>query len=479
MLLEWTVEEDEGGRGGTATTTSACRLKFQSSKPWCDYHIGCVVSCQIVFDIVQAMHRNNTQLLCCADLNLTGSSVGTYFFQLIEKEEENEEEELSQTTKAAAATQQEFSCIQLGGVDKIRFIQLSESEIVPLARILSNVWERHGGIQKSNKYGIRGYKLAGRPWSTAETNNSINVDKYKLMIQMLAYMDSNGWTRVVPFVCSISDSDADSLLFFRQPAASLHVAPLQQQNRSSEFCAVALEGNHKIRLVGTSDRETVSVFQNATSKHWKRGVNATASFEGTQQVKFRGEPWRPNTTEENIESAILVCGVLQEMWSLGWRWYCVVDMSLSVADKSTFFLSRNRNPNAVSDDDDLGGVIGCLQPKGSGKINLVTFPENILSQVTTRIYAHRWCVPLKQIARHGSNCATLHFQCDDLHHSYRTDEKIRTDRLYSDLLTMVGGAGNVTMLGTADFSGNYKSGGENSNPYSLDVDAFFFLFSNQ
>eukprot|EP00529_Nitzschia_sp_RCC80_P022810 CAMPEP_0113523750 /NCGR_PEP_ID=MMETSP0014_2-20120614/45863_1 /TAXON_ID=2857 /ORGANISM="Nitzschia sp." /LENGTH=486 /DNA_ID=CAMNT_0000421843 /DNA_START=621 /DNA_END=2081 /DNA_ORIENTATION=+ /assembly_acc=CAM_ASM_000159 len=464
-----------GGEGGSAAatataSTAACRLKFQSPKPWCDYHTGGVVSRQIVFDMVQAMyHNNNMQLLCCADLNIIGASAGTYFFQ----RNEQGEEELSQTT-----TQQDFSCIQLGSVDKIRIVQLPESEMGPLGRILSNGWKRHGGIQENNKYGIRGYKLAGRPWRTVETNNSINVDKYKLMIQILAYMESNGWNRVVPFDCSISNYDADSLLFFRGSTTSLDTPPPQRQKRFSEFCSVALEGMHKIRLVGTSDQATVSVFKNAVSKYWKSGVTATATFEGTQQVKCRGRPWRPNTTEENIASSSLICGVLQELWNLGWRWYCAVDMSLSVADKSTFFLSRNRYPMAVaSDDDNLGGVIGCLQPKGSGKINLVSFPEHIMHQVTTRIRAHRWCVPLLQIARHGANCATLHFQCNDLHRSYRTAERMRTDRLYSELLTLIAGAGCVTMLGAADISGNYTSGGENSSPRSLDVDAFFFLFS--
>ena len=431
---------------------SACRLKFvsaASSRVWNDAHTAGVTSRQILFDLIQAMQQNGMQLLCCADLNLSGLSAGTYFFQ------ENPE----------APHQVQIACLQLANWDKIRVIELPIQEIEPLERILTNAWTR--GVQKNDKYGIPGFKLSGRPWLSMETTNSENIDARILIIKLLHYMESNGWTRVVPFDCSISDSDADSLLFFRDPS-------FRQPRQPSEFCAIALERVHKIRLIGALDEVSLSTFENSVRNHWKGGIKETNRFQDARQVKCQGRPWCPHTTDENIASANLMCGVLQDMWHIGWRWHCAIDMSVSVSDKSTFFLRRNRSDSQSS----RVGTIGCMQPKGSGKVNLVAFPAPFLQHVTTEIQKKKtWCVPLQQVVKHSANCATVHFQASDLHRSYKTDQKIRTSSIYTDLMTIIGGSSqDVTMLGSADISGNYTSGSDESSK-SLDTDVFFFLFS--
>jgi len=423
-----------------------CRLKFQSPTVWNDYHAASVTSREILLDLVQVMQQQNMQLLCCADLNITGCSAGTLFFQKI-----------PDTSPA------QLACLQLGHIDKVRVVQLSESEIEGLGHVLSTNWKY--GVSVNNKYGIRGYKLTGNPWHNLETSNSRSIDALKLVIKMLEYMESNGWSRVVSFDCSISDYDADSLLFFRESF---------DRQLPSQICAIALESKHKIRLIGASDEVTMFEFQTAVRNHWRRGVSETNTFQGTLQIKCTGRPWTPNTTEENIASAQLICGVLQKMWNLGWRWHCAIDMSVSVADKSTFFLSRSNRADAS----DLGdGVIGCLQPKGRGKVNFVSFPAPILQRVVARVQGNRWCVPLLRIEQHGPSCATVHFQCDGLHRSCRTTEKTQTAKVYTDLIRIVGDSSeDAIFLGSADISGNYTSGSENSSAYSLDTDAFFFFF---
>lgn len=432
----------------TLRNGDCCRLKFQSQNIWSGHQGASVLSRQVFLDLVKAMQRQHMQLLCCADLNIVGASAGTLFFR------KNPEDRKTQ-----------LACLQLGHVDKVRIVQLPESEIEAFGRILSTNWKY--GVSVNNKYGLRGYKLNGRPWMAMETSNSENIDACKLVISMLGYMESNGWSRVVPFDCSTCDYDADSLLFFRDRSSA--------EQPKSEFCAVALERMHKIRLIGSSDEVSRSVFESAVRKHWRRGVSETNHFQDSRQIKCVGRPWCPHTTEENIASAKLACGVLQELWSLNWRWHCAIDMSVSVADKSTFFLSRN-NLTATSDDN---SQIGCLQPKGSGKVNIVSFPKLILQRVIVGIQRKNWHVPLLKIEMHGANCATVEFQCADLHRGYSTDQKIRTDKIYTDLLTIVGGSSEgVTILGSADISGAHSSSGEHTQASSLDTDAFFFSFSS-
>jgi hypothetical protein len=423
-----------------------CRLKFQSPTVWNDYHAASVTSREILLDLVQAMQQQNMQLLCCADLNITGWSAGTLFFQ-----------------RNPEIPPAQIACLQLGHVDKVRVVQLSEPEIEGLRQVLLTNWKY--GVSVNDKHGIRGYKLAGNPWRTMETSNSHSVDAFKLVIEMLEYMESNGWSRVVSFDCSISDYDADSLLFIRESF---------DRRLDSQICAIALESQHKIRLIGASDEVTMFEFQNAVCNHWRRGVSETNTFQGTLQIKCIGRPWTPKTTEENIASAQLICGVLEKMWKLGWQWHCAIDMSVSVRDKSTFFLSRNNRLDSLDVDD---GVISCLQPKGHGKVNLVSFPAPILQRVVTSVQANRWCVPLLRIEQHGPNCATIHFQCDRLHRSCQTAEKAQTAKVYTDLIRIVGSSSeDAIFLGTADISGNYSSGTEDTSSYSLDTDAFFFSF---
>lgn len=426
-----------------------CRLKFVSSAIWNDARTAGVTSRQILFDLIKAMQQNGMQLLCCADLNLTGLSAGTFFFQ----------------KNPAAPHETQIACLQLANMDKIRVIELPVHEIGPLEGILANSWKR--GVQKHDKYGIPGFQLSGRPWCATETSNSDNIDAHMVMIKMLQYMESNGWSRVVAFDCSISSYDADSLLFFREPR-------VRQSPQPSEFCAIVLERAHKIRLIGAQEEVSLFTFENAALVHWKSGVKETNSFQNSRQIKCHGRPWCPNTTEENIASANFICGVLQDMWEIGWKWHCAIDMSVSVSDKSTFFLRRNLSDAESSNH----GTIGCMQPKGSGKVNLVAFPAPILQLVAAEIQKRNWCVPLLQVAKHSATCATIHFQCTDLHRSWQTDQKIKTNSIYADLMTIIGGSSrDVTMLGSADISGNYTSGSEDSSASSLDTDVFFFLFS--
>ena len=448
----------------------AVRLKFLNYALWYDRHSAGVISRQVFLDLVQAiMHQNQMQLLCCADLNLTGTSAGTLFFQ----------HNPDQTQEAV-----DVACIQLGYYDKLRIVRFPSDELPGLERVINQAWNsKYRSVEQSNKYGIKGFKLkGGSPWFCHETSNTVHMAGQQVILQMMAYMYENGWTRVVPFDCSTSDFDADSLLIFRDQLRMESPAPSSTQ----QFCAIALERSHKLRLLLTDRKgsspldgnKTLDSFEAAVRRHWKGGIAETNTHGTSRQMKCRGSPWYPNTTEENIASAKLICGILQDLWALGWRWHCAVDLSTSVSDKSTFILRRS----FPSEEDGLEqGRIGCLQPKGHGKVNLVSFPPDLLSLVISKIQAHNWCAPLMKVESHGRSCATIHFRCANLHYAHQTAQKLRTERIYTDLLSIVataaGSNNNVTMMGCADISARFVSGGEHSPPRSLDTDAFFFVFT--
>lgn len=431
------------------------RLKFlTSSSIWRDQYEASVLSHRMFLDIVLAMQRKNMQYLCCADLNLRGVAAGTHFFQRV---------------PPGAMETQELACLQLANVDKIRIVQLPTSERQGLRQTISKDWPY--SVTRQDKYGLEVYKLGNRPWAAMETSqHAANVAARKLLIQILANMDRNGWSRVVPFNCTTSDRDVDSLLFYRN-----HSAPVSVHR---EFCAVSLERSHKIRLIGATDETTRATFASAVSRGWDNRVKETNIFSDSMQIKLLGHPWKPQTTPENIASAKLVCGVLQGLWQLGWRWHCAVDLSVSIADKSTFFLSRHRGGSQSCDFGE--GLVGCVQPKGKGKVNLVSVPPSTLNRVVQNIQKARWSVPLLQVERHCSDSATIHFGCQELHRSQRTDEKLNTAEVYTELLRVVASAREgTTMLGAGDISANFHThsdGNGGTTSYSLDTDAFFLWF---
>ena len=387
------------------------------------------------------------QYICCADLNLTGTAAGTHFFQ---------------HNPSVASNTVELACIQLDNADKIRLIQLPKSEYQGVEQTIRQNWPH--SVISSAKYGVDVFKLGNSPWASMETSkDGRNVAARKLLMKILSHMDCRGWNRVVPFMISFSDHTVDSLLFFREGTARV--------TREQEFIAVSLESQHKIRLIG-GDETTQAAFQNAATVHWK-GVRETNRFADNLQVKFNGNPWTPQTTPENISSARLVCGILQSLWDNGWRWHCAVDLSIYLADKSTFFLTRNATHGQI--DGFRGGSIACVQPKGSGKVNLVSFPPSILNRVVINIQSVAWYVPLLKVENHGNDCATVHFQCRDLHRSQRTDEKLATAKVYTQLLKVVAlAASGIAMLGTADISANFnRDSNGHRDDFSLDTNVFF------
>ena len=441
----------------TARGVSSQRLKFPTTL-WQDLCGASVQSQKAFLDIVAAQHRRGMEYICCADLNLTGDSAGTHFFQ-----------------QQPAAGDVEISCLQLANHDKIRLIRMPESEHASLDRVIKS--DREWGAQRADKYGVPVYKLKGLPWFASETSKSFsNVRARKLILSILSEMDSHGWSRAVPFECTIGDYDADSIVFFRSRSDPIQPSLVN----SHEFCAIALERHHKIRLIegGFVDEKTRAVFEHSVQKHWTHRVKETNRFNESMQMKLQGMPWYPNSTEENIASARLICGILQDLWQQGWRWHCAVDLSNSVSDKSTFFLSRSSD--MAYEDDMQGGQIACVQPKGKGKVNLVSFPPDTLTKALSDISSSTWATSLVKIERHGINSATCHFQNMYLHDSYNTDQKIQTANVYTQLLRIIAAsAEGTTMLGTSDISGNSSSetsSSGSSSSYSLDTDAFFLWF---
>ena len=132
--------------------------------------------------LMRVIGARNIPLLCCADLNITGCSAGTLFFQ-----------------KNPDISPAQVACLQLGHIDKVRVVQLSESEIEGLGHVLSTNWKY--GVFVNNKYGfdVTREEVILR---TLETTNSA-VCCFKLVIHMLVY-GINGWSQVLSLLLLVT-----------------------------------------------------------------------------------------------------------------------------------------------------------------------------------------------------------------------------------------------------------------------------------
>lgn len=152
------------------------------------------------------------------------------------------------------------------------------------------------------------------------------------------------------------------------------------------LACLCLEKTHKLRLLGDNiDGETYQTLAKVIGEYWKLGIKESRVFDAdtnsskstSYQIKLNGDPWYHITTKESILAASLLCIVIEALQQQGWYWYCSIDITRDLWDKSNFFFHRRRY-NDPRDDPASSTMIGCIQPKGRSKINLVRFPQTYL-----------------------------------------------------------------------------------------------------
>ena len=360
---------------------------------------------QVLLHILHSMQQHGKVLIASGDLYSSQRTAATLFFQskppCIEpysssssSDDDNEEDGKADDENIAedANVMTEICCIGFHNTDKIRLYQFSSEEANGLSNdVISKNWKF--GIIKDNvqKFiGIPEFKLAESPWWTFETSNEHHLEARRLVLGIFNYMWHRGYHTVVPVDCYVKgylgvQGDMDNLIFYRnirfdEQSQTRHVI---NKNEPTEFICLCLERTHKLRIVGTSaDGTTHQAVRQAVAESWSQGVKESSIYEDSYQIKVNGTPWGHRTTPEAVAAAQLVCTIIEALFEHGWIWHCAIDMTRSLVDKSTFFFRRVARP--------LTNIrIGCIQPKGLSKINLVRFPPSFLITIMEELQTNK------------------------------------------------------------------------------------------
>ena len=361
---------------------------------------------QVLLHLLHAMQQHGRTLVASGDLYSSQRTAATLFFQSNpcmepysssssedddDNEDGNEVEGNEENTNNNTMT--EICCIGFHNTDKIRLYQFSSEEATELSKeVISKKWKF--GVLKDNveKFpGIPEFKLAESPWWTFETSNEHHLEARRLVLGILNYMwHRGGYHTVVPVDCYVKgylgvQGDMDNLVFYRTirfDEQSQTRIPINK-NEPTEFICLCLERTHKLRMVGSSaDGTTHQAIRQAVADSWSQGVKESSIYEDSYQIKVNGNPWGHRTTPEAIAAAQLVCAIIEALFEQGWIWHCAMDMTRSLVDKSTFFFRRVSKP--------LTNIrIGCIQPKGLSKINLVRFPPSFLITIMEELQTNK------------------------------------------------------------------------------------------
>lgn len=141
-------------------------------------------------------------------------------------------------------------------------------------------------------------------------------------------MASLGWNLLQSTDVSKREGDKDSLFFEKgqaDPDARLFVVSFNQRNR--------------IRLIDAPDLMPCIV--DACSQFWTKGIDDQTEFNGCMELKLKGTPWYP-VSEDAVRSKLVLCKVLANFRSLGYKLYASVDISYGTEgqDLETWVLRR-------------------------------------------------------------------------------------------------------------------------------------------
>ncbi|KAG0205046.1 hypothetical protein BGX28_003210 [Mortierella sp. GBA30] len=208
-------------------------------------------------------------------------------------------------------------CITLNETDKIRLIGTPPEITRPMRLAITASWG--GPIQKECNYsGAHEFKLLGNPWfgQGAEA-----VRARRLITGVLRVMAQHGWNLIQSADVSKKQSDKDSM-FFESVAQSHGVMDVG----SVDMFAVSFNRTDRIRVIDAGAHVAVAM-KEAIRLQWKYGIQQEQIYEGALEFKLRGNPFFAEGVE-TVYSRMLLCQILANLRSLGYKLYTSVDISI-------------------------------------------------------------------------------------------------------------------------------------------------------
>ena len=258
-----------------------------------------------------------------------------------------------------------FLCVSFSDSDKMQFTNLPSQLEDPVKDTIRTSWSL--GIQSMDRQnGVLQFKLAGRPWTA--TNNQQSIMAKMLLQAIFATLHRYQW---IYHVNVNLNRDQDCLIFRHDPEVNACNIP--------QFFMIGFGQGDRLRLINSSPG-IVNIIRKVVETKWNPGrIQDEREFHGSYEFKISGNPWS-SVSEESARARYLMLEIFQEMLRHGW--HNVAGFSLNrVSSDRVVLLFQKREP--------VNCPMFCIAPHDSDKFWLINMSSELVS-LFMRILHSRW-----------------------------------------------------------------------------------------
>ncbi|EEQ87355.1 uncharacterized protein BDCG_02475 [Blastomyces dermatitidis ER-3] len=113
----------------------------------------------------------------------------------------------------------------------------------------------------------------------------------------------------------------------------------------TNFASVSLHMTDRIRFLGFSSADVTRIYE-IIQGCWPKGIQSTREYGPSDEIRLRGNPWRPSAWFEDEKTAArrLVCGLLRGLYDMGWVLKSSVDVLKKEGNKDTLLFRFQQPP---------------------------------------------------------------------------------------------------------------------------------------
>uniref|UniRef100_A0A1I8I0A5 Tudor domain-containing protein n=1 Tax=Macrostomum lignano TaxID=282301 RepID=A0A1I8I0A5_9PLAT len=278
-------------------------------------------------------------------------------------------------------------------------------------------------------------RLSGCPWTAQKADGA---SARRLLLRLVELMQRNGWQLLTS--ARIKDS-SDSL------ALSLQQAQLM---------LISLHDKQSVRMEGGDPDSDSTWLANALNRLWHRGVQSHGNYYGAVDIRLGGSPWLPTDKNSKNLCRQLICRLLGELRTRGWRVLHSLDIYRRYpVIKSAFLFARTApEPEPVRH--------CCFWTGVSNRLSFIDVPEGLLE---SSIAVANACgnVASQKAREHAYELKFRGQACNKL------DWRILLTNLLGEFTT-----NGWRLACTGNVSGRFYS--DDSTSYSLEVHSWWFAW---
>ncbi|KAK9708027.1 hypothetical protein K7432_009868 [Basidiobolus ranarum] len=199
-------------------------------------------------------------------------------------------------------------CISINESDKIRLIGTPKDMRISFRDMLKRSWSQ--GIQDDRDYYEQPeFKLFGRPW---HGQGDESVPSRVLLVEILRYMEQQGWRYLAAADISKKHSDKDTLFF---EYTGVVCSPV--------IFSISFNQSDRLRII-CAPPEIQDAIRAVVRNCWR--IQHERRYNGSWEFKLLGDPWFADG-RETIRARVLLVNILAAIRAMGYKMYASINIS--------------------------------------------------------------------------------------------------------------------------------------------------------